>query len=67
MSTDYGDSYGDWVDDDWGDEMDDPCTQCDGDGLVECNDILDGCEDPGGWHRCRACRGSGNRSDQRIF
>jgi len=42
------------------------CTHCGGDGLCEDgSDPLGRCpEEP---HRCHACGGSGNRSDQVIF
>lgn len=42
------------------------CTHCHGEGTCDDGaDPLGNCPDTG--HRCHACGGTGNRSDQRIF
>jgi hypothetical protein len=67
-ARDFADSYGDWLDDDWGDDGE-ACTHCDGEGLEECQafDLCGYSHPTDGFHLCPACCGSGNRADQRIF
>lgn len=56
----------DFPDYEWDDDYDLECTHCGGEGFCDDgSDPLGNCPDE--LHRCHACGGSGNRSDQRIF
>lgn len=67
MSTYDEDGYDDYYADDIDDGEQD-CTHCGGDPLVECDDPLQCCtQHIGGWCQCRACNGTGLRSEQWIF
>lgn len=77
MTADYDtEADGDWYDaDEYDGDWERDCTHCGGEGWDECTDVLAGCGpgctsgagDVSTWCPCRACDGTGLRSQQRVF